>query len=148
MELIRDIANELDIDLLCHKILLNVQLLTNADRGSLFLVRETENKKHLVAKLFDVRQDTEFNEAILDTRNEYVEIPFGVGIAGVVAETKKMINIKNAYEVSVTTYWSDLRDEMKLYPEQSINFEKSILLIIPGKCNLTLYLLYDRKIIS
>lgn len=37
MELIRDVASELDINNLCHKILMNVSLLTNSDRGSLFL---------------------------------------------------------------------------------------------------------------
>jgi len=54
MELIRDVSNELDIDVLCHKILVNVGILTRADRGSLFLVRG----RHLVAKLFDVTVDT------------------------------------------------------------------------------------------
>lgn len=60
MELIRDVSNELDIDVLCHKILVNVGLLTRADRGSLFLVRG----KHLVAKLFDVTVDTGKNNNI------------------------------------------------------------------------------------
>lgn len=58
MELIRDIANELDIDVLCHKILVNVGLLTHADRGSLFLAKGTSKNRYLVAKLFDVTQDT------------------------------------------------------------------------------------------
>lgn len=58
MELIRDIANELDINVLCHKILVNVGLLTHADRGSLFLANGPPNNRHLVAKLFDVTQDT------------------------------------------------------------------------------------------
>jgi cGMP-specific 3',5'-cyclic phosphodiesterase, invertebrate len=58
MELIRDVANELDIDVLCHKILVNVGLLTCADRGSLFLAKGTETNRYLVAKLFDVTQDT------------------------------------------------------------------------------------------
>lgn len=58
MELIRDVANELDIDVLCHKILINVGLLTHADRGSLFLVQTNQNKRYLVAKLFDVTQTT------------------------------------------------------------------------------------------
>lgn len=58
MELIRDVANELDIDILCHKILVNVALLTNADRGSLFLAKGTPSSKVLVAKLFDVTQNT------------------------------------------------------------------------------------------
>lgn len=58
MELIRDVANELDIDVLCHKILVNVGLLTDADRGSLFLVKGSGDDKYLIAKLFDVTQDT------------------------------------------------------------------------------------------
>lgn len=58
MELIRDIANELDINVLCHKILVNVGLLTHADRGSLFLAKGNLKNRYLVAKLFDVTQDT------------------------------------------------------------------------------------------
>lgn len=57
MELIRDISNELDINVLCHKILVNVGLLTQADRGSLFLAKGTTKNRYLVAKLFDVTQD-------------------------------------------------------------------------------------------
>ncbi|KAK2140715.1 hypothetical protein LSH36_1271g00005, partial [Paralvinella palmiformis] len=33
MELIRDVANELDVNVLCYKILLNVKVLTHSDRG-------------------------------------------------------------------------------------------------------------------
>jgi cGMP-specific 3',5'-cyclic phosphodiesterase, invertebrate len=58
MELIRDVANELDINVLCHKILVNVELLTHADRGSLFLARGPRESRYLVAKLFDVTVDT------------------------------------------------------------------------------------------
>lgn len=99
MELIRDVANELDIDVLCHKILVNVSLLTHADRGSLFLARGTPDNRYLVAKLFDVRQDTKFEEAVKKARTEEIRIPFGVGIAGTVAQSKALINIKDAYQV-------------------------------------------------
>ncbi|KAG5881206.1 hypothetical protein JTB14_026647 [Gonioctena quinquepunctata] len=98
MELIRDIANELDIDLLCYKILKNVSILTHADRGSLFLAKTSNEERYLVAKLFDIRQDTSFEEAIKLSRSEELKIPFGVGIAGTVAQTKKFINIKDAYK--------------------------------------------------
>lgn len=101
MELIRDVANELDIDVLCHKILVNVSLLTHADRGSLFLARGTPDDRYLVAKLFDVRQDTLFDEAVKKARAQEIRIPFGVGIAGTVAQSKKLINIKDAYKVSI-----------------------------------------------
>lgn len=67
MELIKDVANELDIDVLCHKILVNVGLLTHADRGSLFLVKgNTAQSRYLVAKLFDVTQDTGKRESRLN----------------------------------------------------------------------------------
>ncbi|XP_022918374.1 cGMP-specific 3',5'-cyclic phosphodiesterase [Onthophagus taurus] len=97
MELIRDVANELDIDVLCHKILKNVSLLTHADRGSLFLARGPPNDRYLVAKLFDVRHDSLLEEAVKQARAEDIKIPFGVGIAGTVAQYKTLINIKDAY---------------------------------------------------
>lgn len=99
MELIRDVANELDINVLCHKILVNVGLLTHADRGSLFLAKGPLEDRYLVAKLFDVTQETELEEAVQRAKNEEIKIPFGVGIAGYVAQTKKIINIKDAYKV-------------------------------------------------
>lgn len=99
MELIRDIANELNIDVLCHKILKNVSLLTNADRGSLFLAKGSTEGRYLLSKFFDVRHDTTFEEAINLAKSEEIRIPFGVGIAGTVAQNKVMINIKDAYEV-------------------------------------------------
>lgn len=105
MELIRDVANELDIDVLCHKILVNVSLLTHADRGSLFLARGTPENRYLVAKLFDVRQDTKFEEAVRQARSEEIRIPFGVGIAGTVAQSKELINIKDAYQVHASFYY-------------------------------------------
>lgn len=101
MELIRDISNELDMDTLCHKILVNVSLLTNSDRGSLFLARGSRGSRYLVAKLFDVTPDSLLEESIC-AAVEYSKapIPFGVGIAGHVALTKETIIIKDAYEVS------------------------------------------------
>ncbi|XP_055618671.1 cGMP-specific 3',5'-cyclic phosphodiesterase isoform X2 [Toxorhynchites rutilus septentrionalis] len=98
MELIRDVANELDIDVLCHKILVNVSLLTHADRGSLFLVKGPPNGKYLVAKLFDVTQNTPLDEAVRRAKQDELIIPFGVGIAGTVAQTNETINIKEAYK--------------------------------------------------
>lgn len=69
MELIKDVANELDIDVLCHKILVNVGLLTHADRGSLFLVKgHNAQSRYLVAKLFDVTQDTGKHDSLAQLR--------------------------------------------------------------------------------
>lgn len=106
MELIRDIANELDVDTLCHKILVNVSLLTQSDRGSLFLAKGPRHARYLVAKLFDVTPDSVLQEALDAAVDEDGEcrippIPFGVGIAGHVALTKENVNIKDAYQVII-----------------------------------------------
>lgn len=114
MELIRDVANELDINVLCHKILVNVGILTHADRGSLFLAKGPLEDRYLVAKLFDVTQDTELSVALQRAKNEEIKIPFGVGIAGHVAQTKEIINIKDAYKVChlvrIVWFWSSLNN--------------------------------------
>lgn len=98
MELIRDIASELDVNVLCHKILRNVSVLTGSDRGSLFLVRGSKDKKCLVSKLFDVTENSTLEDS-LHTEDTEIKVPFGRGIAGAVAETKEIINIKDAYQV-------------------------------------------------
>lgn len=108
MELIRDIASELDVNLLCHKILQNVSILTNSDRGSLFLVRGSRDNKHLVSKLFDVTETSTLEDVIHTERNE-IKVPFGKGIVGIVAQSGKPINIKDAYEVSIDSDSSILR---------------------------------------
>ncbi|XP_033120849.1 cGMP-specific 3',5'-cyclic phosphodiesterase-like, partial [Anneissia japonica] len=97
MELIRDIANELDLNTLCHKILMNVSMLTNGDRCSLFLVRGSKDQRFLVSKLFDVTEHSTVEDSV-HTQEEEIKIPFGQGIAGHVAQTKETVNIKNAYE--------------------------------------------------
>ncbi|KAI1307232.1 cGMP-specific 3',5'-cyclic phosphodiesterase [Halotydeus destructor] len=99
MELIRDISNELDIDTLCHKILVNVSILTKSDRGSLFLAKGSRNDRYLVAKLFDVTPDSLLEQSIIAAEQYSKQpIPFGLGIAGHVALTKETIVIKDAYE--------------------------------------------------
>ncbi|KAK0041345.1 cGMP-specific 3 5-cyclic phosphodiesterase isoform X3 [Biomphalaria pfeifferi] len=96
MELIRDIASELDVNVLCHKILQNVSILTNSDRGSLFLVRGSRDNKYLVSKLFDVTESSTLEQSIHTEANEII-VPFGVGIAGNVALSREPINIKDVY---------------------------------------------------
>ena len=97
MELLRDVVSpNFDINILSHKILVNVMLLVNADRSSLFLTDEGQNI--LVSRLFDVTVDSSVDDAMHDD-SEAIKIPFGKGIAGHVAESRKAINIPDAYSV-------------------------------------------------
>jgi hypothetical protein len=58
IELVKDISNELDIDVLCHKILVNVGYLTHAERCNLYLARGPSEQRYLVAKLLDVTTES------------------------------------------------------------------------------------------
>ena len=101
MELIREISNELDVQRLSHKILVNIGILTNADRCSLFLAEGSKDHRILVSKLFDVTSESTLESIIRENNNRVYTVPFGVGIAGYAAQTGETINIRNAYEVSV-----------------------------------------------
>lgn len=98
LELIKDVSNELDVDVLCHKILVNVSILTRSDRGSLFLRKGKKEQSFLASRLFDVTADSTLAESFVPEEKQ-IKVPFGTGIAGHVAETKETINIKDAYQV-------------------------------------------------
>ena len=101
MELLRDVISpNFDINALSHKILVNVMLLVNADRSSLFLI--DEGNSMLVSRLFDVTVDSAVEDA-MHNASEAIKIPIGKGIAGHVAETRKPINIPDAYSVCLGT---------------------------------------------
>lgn len=100
VELLTDVVSpNFDVNCLTHKILVNVLVLTNADRSSLFLVEGPEDNPILVSRLFDVMESTSVEEAVHD-ESEAIKMPVGVGIAGSVAKSGDTINLQNAYEVS------------------------------------------------
>lgn len=99
-EIVRDIANDLDVTTLSYKILVNVGILTNADRCSLFLVEGRKGKQSLVSKVFDVQVGGP-NSPSKDFINQQREIrvPWGKGLVGYAAETGETVNIPDAYAV-------------------------------------------------
>ena len=66
----------------------------------MFLTRGLGDNKYLVSKLFDVTENSTLEETLHSEANHII-VPFGKGIAGMVAETKLPINIKDAYLVLV-----------------------------------------------
>ncbi|XP_012140531.1 cGMP-dependent 3',5'-cyclic phosphodiesterase isoform X2 [Megachile rotundata] len=77
-----------DFSDLLREIMAEVRNLTNAERCSLFLL--DPDQQDLVAKVFD---GIAMKESVKEMR-----IPIGQGIAGHVATTGKLLNIRNAYE--------------------------------------------------
>ena len=56
IELVKDIASDLDLVMLCTKIMRNVSPLMSADRSSLFLVEGSGDNRRLVSKVFDISE--------------------------------------------------------------------------------------------
>ncbi|GFT58005.1 dual 3',5'-cyclic-AMP and -GMP phosphodiesterase 11 [Nephila pilipes] len=96
-ELVKDICNDLEIRSLCHKILQNVSILTDADRCSLFLVRgdKGDPSRCLVSQLFDVSCSSTIEQM---QQKEEIKIPWGTGIVGYVAESRESLNIPDCYQ--------------------------------------------------
>lgn len=100
LELVKDISNDLDLTSLSYKILIFVCLMVDADRGSLFLVEgAAAGKKSLVSKFFDVHAGTPLLPCGSTENSNEVQVPWGKGIIGYVAEHGETVNIPDAYQV-------------------------------------------------
>ncbi|XP_066571718.1 dual 3',5'-cyclic-AMP and -GMP phosphodiesterase 11A [Amia ocellicauda] len=117
LELVKDISNDLDMTSLCYKILINVCIMVEADRCSLFLVEGPAHKRTLVSKFFDVHSGTTvLPSSSVENCNE-VQVPWGKGIIGYVAEHGETVNIPNAYQ---DHRFSDEIDKLTGYKTKSI----------------------------
>jgi len=80
-----------DVTVLLRQIMAEARRLTQAERCSLFLV--DRKQRELVAKVFDGNM---LPDGTVEQQPE-VRLPLGTGIAGHVATTGKLVNIKDAY---------------------------------------------------
>ena len=99
MDIVKDISNDLDLLSLSEKIISNLNVLTDADHASIFVVEgKNNNKPSLVSKLFDVHAGTHF----MPTKNvdNCIRVPWGKGIIGYVAENGETVNLLEAHKVS------------------------------------------------
>ncbi|XP_072880516.1 dual 3',5'-cyclic-AMP and -GMP phosphodiesterase 11A isoform X3 [Hemitrygon akajei] len=117
LELVKDISNELDLTSLSYKILINLCIMVDADRCSLFLVEGPPHKKRLVSKLFDVHAGTTVVPSSSMENSNEVQVPWGKGIIGYVAEHGEIINMPDAYE---DHRFNDEIDKLAGYKTKSI----------------------------
>ncbi|KAF7708490.1 dual 3',5'-cyclic-AMP and -GMP phosphodiesterase 11A [Silurus meridionalis] len=117
IELVKDISGELDITNLGYKILVNVCVMVNADRCSLFLVEGPAHERTLVSKFLDVHSGTAGRPGSSSIPFAEVQVPWGKGIIGYVAEHGETVNVANAYE---DHRFSDEIDKLTGYKTQSI----------------------------
>lgn len=81
----RSIMAEISLDTLLDLIIQTVKSVMNADRATLFLI--DNEKKQLWSRI------------AIGTKQE-IRIPFGIGIAGYVAQSRETVNIQDAYSDS------------------------------------------------
>ena len=98
-EIVKDISHDLDPKSLSNRILVNVCILLDADRSSLFFVEGDKDNRSLVSKVFDIYTGTD----CIPTRSgdNIVRIPWGQGILGHVAESGETVNITEASQVGI-----------------------------------------------
>ncbi|GAA6083383.1 dual 3',5'-cyclic-AMP and -GMP phosphodiesterase 11A [Tachysurus ichikawai] len=117
LELVKDISGELDMTNLGYKILVNVCVMVNADRCSLFLVEGPAHERMLVSKFLNVHSGTAGRPYSSAIPFAEVQVPWGKGIIGYVAEHGETVNVQNAYE---DHRFSDEIDKLTGYKTQSI----------------------------
>ncbi|GLH00338.1 cGMP-specific 3',5'-cyclic phosphodiesterase [Gryllus bimaculatus] len=98
---VRDVATELDLKALSHKAVDNIAVLLQADGASLFLVEGPRSgRQTLVSKVFDMHSGV--GKFLLPggagTCDNEVQVPWGVGVLGHVAETGETVNLQVACE--------------------------------------------------
>ncbi|KAL3837315.1 hypothetical protein ACJMK2_022681, partial [Sinanodonta woodiana] len=95
MEIVKEIANDLDLLSLSEKMMVNVSILIDGDRSSVFVIEgKNTPKPSLISKIFDVHAGTHVLPST--SANSCVRVPWGKGIIGHVAETGEVVNLKEA----------------------------------------------------
>ncbi|KAL0269123.1 UNVERIFIED_CONTAM: hypothetical protein PYX00_006958 [Menopon gallinae] len=102
LSIVRDIATELDLKSLSHKTVDNLAVLLECDGASLFLIEGPRGgRQTLVSKVFDVHSGA--STFLLpggknNGNDNEVQVPWGVGVLGHVAETGETVNLQVACE--------------------------------------------------
>lgn len=105
LSMVRDISTDFDVKCLSQKVVDNLTVLLDADGASLFLIEGPKGKQTLVSKVFDVHSGaSKFLLSLKgNTADSEVQLPWGVGVVGHVAESGETVNLQAACEVSCVT---------------------------------------------
>ncbi|XP_052829828.1 dual 3',5'-cyclic-AMP and -GMP phosphodiesterase 11A [Octopus bimaculoides] len=116
LEIVKDISNDLNLASLSAKIVANISILVDGDKGSLFLVdKSIKEKPVLVSKIFDVHSGTTLMPSV--TTDASITVQWGKGIIGHVAEVGETVNIGNA---SKDPRYNDEVDRILGYKTESL----------------------------
>lgn len=97
-ELVQDMQENVNMERVLFKILRRLGPLLRADRCSLFMHRQRNGAAELATRLFSVQLGSALEDCLVPPDAEIV-FPLDIGVVGHVAQTKKMVNVKDVTEV-------------------------------------------------
>ncbi|XP_046901113.1 rod cGMP-specific 3',5'-cyclic phosphodiesterase subunit beta [Hypomesus transpacificus] len=115
-EMIKDMQENVNMERVVFNLLKKVTSMIHADRCSLFMYRQRNGIGELATRLFNVTEDSKFEDCLVQPDSEIV-FPLDIGVVGHVAQTKKTVNIK---DVSESAHFSPFVDDLTEYKTRSI----------------------------
>ncbi|XP_035701980.1 dual 3',5'-cyclic-AMP and -GMP phosphodiesterase 11A [Folsomia candida] len=111
LDIVKDIANDLDLRSLTKKIIENVTILLDAESASFFILQGPRGKQTLVSKVWDVPIGSPWTPSAMELDGVEVGMGAGHGILGWVAERGEPVNLE-----SPTTVLQDPRYKVGAHP--------------------------------
>nr|XP_061792800.1 rod cGMP-specific 3',5'-cyclic phosphodiesterase subunit alpha-like [Nerophis lumbriciformis] len=115
-DLVRDIQDNLQMEKSLFNLMRHLSFMLRADRMSLFMYRQRNGVAELATRLFNVHKDSVFDDCLVQPDSEIV-YPLDLGIVGLVASTKKMVNVP---DVSQNPHFSNFVDELTEYTTRNV----------------------------
>ncbi|KAJ8365688.1 hypothetical protein SKAU_G00145190 [Synaphobranchus kaupii] len=115
-DLIKEVQTPTCMERSMHKILQRICLLVNADKCSYFVCRSRNGVPELATTLFDVSPTSQFEQNFVDPNSEIV-FPMDMGIVGLTAHSKKLLNVP---DVNQNNRFSDFVDNQTGYKTKNI----------------------------
>ncbi|XP_010373611.1 LOW QUALITY PROTEIN: rod cGMP-specific 3',5'-cyclic phosphodiesterase subunit beta [Rhinopithecus roxellana] len=116
LELVQDMQENINMERVVFKVLRRLCTLLQADRCSLFMYRQRNGVAELATRLFSVQSDSVLEDCLVPPDSEIV-FPLDIGVVGHVAQTKKMVNVK---DVDECPHFSSFADELTDYKTKNI----------------------------
>ncbi|KAM5338005.1 rod cGMP-specific 3',5'-cyclic phosphodiesterase subunit beta isoform 1-T1 [Glossophaga mutica] len=110
-ELVQDMQESVNMERVVFKILRRLCPVLHADCCSLFMFRQRNGAAELATRLFSVRPGSALEDCLVPPDSEIV-FPLDIGVVGHVAQTKKMVNVKDVTEDS---HFSPFADQLTGY---------------------------------
>uniref|UniRef100_A0A0D9RRK5 Phosphodiesterase n=1 Tax=Chlorocebus sabaeus TaxID=60711 RepID=A0A0D9RRK5_CHLSB len=117
LELVQDMQENINMERVVFKVLRRLCTLLQADRCSLFMYRQRNGVAELATRLFSVQPDSVLEDCLVPPDSEIV-FPLDIGVVGHVAQTKKMVNVKDVAEQC--PHFSSFADELTDYKTKNI----------------------------